>query len=285
MKQKNVVRLILALMVSASLAACGEKKEQGAVAAKVNDGTIAVSSLEFELKQLGDLPEAQKQKATEKVLKAMVDQQLLVQAAKADKLDANTEVQQRLQAAQNQILADAYVDKLSQSIAKPTETEIADYYNNNPALFSERAIYQLQELQIQSTPENVAEIKAKLAAERNLNEFARWLQSKSIPMQVRPVAKPAEQLAEAVLAKLKDLKPGEYFSVEQNAQLTLVILAKADKRPVTMEQARDAIERFIVNRKKRENMETALQSLRTKAKIEYIPPYTAPESNAANPAK
>lgn len=276
MNQYKSTSLAIALVLSLTLSACGQKQGNGPAAVKVNGAALPVAQLDFEVGQLGQLSEAQKKQATEKILKAMVDQQLLVQAANADKLNDDAEVKLRLEAARNQILADAYVAKLAKAIGKPAESEVADYFNKNPALFSERAIYQLQELQIQSTSGNVAEIKAKLDGDRDLNKFAAWLQSQSIPMRVRPFTKPAEQLAEGMLAKLKDLKPGQYIAVEQDQQLTLVILAGVEKRPVTLEQARDAIERFIVNRKKREHVDVALKTLREKAKIEYQSPYQAP---------
>ena len=171
----------LAIAVALTLAGCDKKQQDAvasAVAAKVNGNEITVSQLNFELSKLGNLSPEQTTQATNQMLKTMVDQQLLVQKAVADKIDRDPQVIEAIEASRRQILSQALIKKMTADQAKPTDAELADYYAKNPALFSERRIYRLEEINIKVTPDNIEAVKAQLQQVKNLGDFINWLKDR-----------------------------------------------------------------------------------------------------------
>lgn len=269
----------LALSMTLAVQGCGDKKagedkKATQVAAKVGSDEITVHQLNFELTKLGgNLTPEQSKQAANQVLRGLVDQQLLMQKAVADKLDRDPKVVQTLESARRQILAQAYVDKLTAAAAKPTEAEIKDYYDKHPELFSERRIYRLQELSVQVTPENSAQVGEKLASVRNLNEFVEWLKSNNIPARGAQSVKAAEQLPLEVLPRLHALKDGQALTLSGNNTLNILYLAGSQTQPVSLQQATPMIERYLLNAKKREIAEQELKRLRDATKVEYLGEY------------
>lgn len=268
----------VAMTLAMSLTACGDKKESEAkvaspVAATVNGDEITAQQINFELAKLGNLSPEQAKQAANQVLKSMVDQQLMVQKAIADKLDADPLVMQALEASRRQILAQALIRKMTADQPKPGEAEMADYYTKNPALFAERRIYRLQEINVQVTPDNVDAVKAQLQQTKNLGDFINWLKAQNIPARAGQSTKTAEQLPLEILPRLHAMKDGQAMTFAAPGALNIVVVAGSQTQPLTQEQARPMIERYLENAKKREVAEAELKKLKETAKIEYLGDY------------
>lgn len=279
----------LVLALGLALGGCGDKKEGKAapqVAAKVNSDAITVPQLDHELAKLGKLSPDQTKKAANQVLKSMVDQQLLLQKAIADKLDGDPQVALALEAARRQILVQAYIQKLGAGQAKPGDAEIADYYAKHPELFGERRIYRLQEINVQVTPANAEAVKSQLAQSKNLNDFIQWLKAQNIPARAGQTTKTAEQLPLEILPRLHQMKDGQAMTLAGPHSLNILVVAGSQTQPLTQEQAKPVIVRFIANAKKREAAEAELKKLKEKAKIEYVGEYAGAgkETAPAQPA-
>lgn len=277
---------IITLAITLSLAGCGKKDEAKAtqVAVKVNGDEITVHQINFELSRLGNFDPAQAEQVSAKLLKGLVDQQLFMQQAFEEKLDRDPQVVQALDENRRKILASAYVERLGQNVAKPTDAEIKTFYDQNPALFSERRIYKLEELQIQTTPQNVAEIKSRLAGTKSLDEFGAWLKSQNIPFHAAQDVKTAEQLPLELLPRLHTMKDGQALTLSGNNQLTILFLMASQTQPLTDAQARPMIERNLINTRKRELAEASLRKLRESAKIEYKGKYAEMTNIAETPS-
>ncbi len=284
---------VLTLALSLSLAGCGDKKEGDKAAtqvvAKVNDDEITVHQLNLELSALQGVSPEQAKQAAGQVVKSMVDQQLLVQQALEDKLDRDPQFQQRMEATRRKLLAQAYVEKLTANAAAPTEAEIDAYHAKHPELFAERRIYRLQEISVQVTPANLESVKAQLAQTRSLNDFFQWLKAQNIPARAAQTTKAAEQLPLEILPRLHALKQGQALTLNAPGALNILVVSDSQTQPMSKEQARPVIERFLLNSKKRETAEASLKALREKAQIEYLGEYAnagkqAPAPAAAAPA-
>lgn len=278
----------LAMAMSLTLAGCGDKKDDKdkaatQVAAKVNSDEITVHQLNFELSKMGNLSPEQAKKAANQVLKSMVDQQLLVQKAVEDKVDRDPQVVQTLEAARRQILSQALVQKLTANQTPPSDPEIADYYAKNPPLFAERRIYRLQEINVQVTPANVELVKAQLQQTKNLGDFINWLKAQNIPARAGQSTKSAEQLPLELLPKLHGMKDGQAMTFAAPGALNILVMAGSQSQPLTQEQAKPMIERYLGNAKKREAAEAELKKLKDKAKVEYLGEYTEAGKEVAAP--
>jgi EpsD family peptidyl-prolyl cis-trans isomerase len=274
---------VLTLALALALTGCGDKqtpetKPTAQVAATVNGDEITVHQLNHELSKLGNLNPEQSKLAVGKVLNSMVDQQLLVQKAIADKLDADPQVLQAIEASRRQILAQALIQRMTLGQAKPDDAELAEYYAQHPELFAERRIYRLQEINVQVSPDNIEMVKGQLQETKNLGDFVNWLKARNIPARAAQSTKTAEQLPLELLPRLHQLKDGQAMTFASPNGLNILVVASSETHPLTPEQARPTIERYLDNARKRDAAEAELKRLKATAKIEFLGDYAAAKS-------
>jgi EpsD family peptidyl-prolyl cis-trans isomerase len=260
------------LVAAALLAGCGDKKDKAAsqTAAKVNKDEITVHQINFVLQQQRNLRPEQTEAASKQILERLIDQQLALQKAEETKLDRDPRVVQQLEAARRELVARAYLEKLGEGAVKPGPEEIKKYYDEKPALFSERRIYSLQEINIEAKPEQLPVLREKLAAAKSFNEFVDYLKANDIRFSGNQAVRSAEQLPLASLDSFARMKDGQAVIVPSATGMQVVVLAGSRSQPVSEEQARPAIEQFVLNDRKRKLAEEDVKAMRTAAKIEYV---------------
>lgn len=284
LQNKHRAHLLLAVVAAAALlTACGGDKGDKAsqTAAKVNKEEITVHQINFVLQRQPGLRPEQAEAASRQVLERLIDQELAVQKAQEQKLDRDPRVVQQIEAAKREIIARAYAERVGESVAKPTNDEITQYYNEKPALFKDRRIYSLQELQIEAKPEQFEAIRAKLAAAKNLNEFAEYLKSADIRFAGNQAVRAAEQLPLASLDAISKMKDGDSMVSPNPAGITVLFLVSSRSQPVDEARARPAIEAFLLNQRRGEAVQKDLKALRDSSKIEYVGKFAQPAPAAA----
>lgn len=269
---------------AALLAGCGDKKEKGAsqTAAKVNKDEITVHQINFVLQQQRGLKPEQAEAASKQILERLIDQQLALQKADDQKLDRDPRVVQQLEAARREILARAYIEKVGEAVPKPTPEEIKKYYDEKPALFSQRRIYNLQEIIVEAGPERAAELREQLSAAKNINEFVEYLKSKDYKFAGNQAVRAAEQLPLASLDAFARMKDGQAMLLPNPNGFQVVVVAGTRTQPLTEDQARPIIEQYLLNDRKRKLAEEDIKGLRSAAKIEYVGKFA--EAAASAPA-
>jgi len=275
--------LALSLLASAALlAGCGEKKEKAATqtAAKVNKDEITVHQINFVLQQQRNLRPEQADAASRQILERLVDQQLALQKADDLKIDRDPRVVQQLEAARREILARAYLEKVGEAASKPTPEEIKQYYDEKPALFRERRVYSIQEIAIEAKPEQVNELRDQLAGAKNINDFIEYLKAKEFRFSGNQAVRAAEQLPLNSLDAFARMKDGEAMLVPNPTGVQVVLLAGSRSQPVNEEQARPAIEQYLLNDRKRKLVEDDLKAMRAAAKVEYLGKFAEPAASA-----
>lgn len=266
-----------------ALAACGNKGEPAAsqTAARVNKDEVTVHQINQALQQRNLRPE-QAEAAGRQVLERLIDQQLAVSRGEDLKVDRDPRVLQQLEAARREILARAYFERVGDAAARPTPEEVERYYTDKPALFAQRRVYQIQEIGIEASAERLPELREKLSAAKNINEFAASLQSAGFRFSGGQAMRAAEQLPMASLEVLAKMKDGQVALVPTASGAQAVMLAGSRLMPVTLDQARPAIEQFLLNERKRKLIEEDLKAMRAAARIEYIGKFA--EAAASAPA-
>ena len=281
---------LAAMTATVLLVGCGEKKDKASqTAAKVNKDEITVHQINFVLQQQRNIKPEQADAASKQILERLVDQQLALQKADEQKVDRDPRVVQQLEAARREILARAYLERVGDAAAKPTPDEIKKYYADKPALFSERRIYSIQEIAIEAKPEQVLVLREKLAAAKNVSEFVEYLKANDFRFAGNQAVRAAEQLPLSSLDTFAKMKDGQATMVPANNGVQVIVLAGSRVQPVTEEQARPAIEQFILNDRKRKLVDEDMKALRAAAKIEYIGKFaqaaaSAPAGATAAPA-
>jgi EpsD family peptidyl-prolyl cis-trans isomerase len=279
--------LALAVLASAALlAACGGAKEGGAsqTAARVNKDEVTVHQINFVLQQQRNIRPEQQDAATKQILERLIDQQLAIQKADELKLDRDPRVVQQIEAARREIVARAYVEKVGEAAPKPSPEEVRKYYEDKPALFRDRRIYSIQEIAIEAKPEQVAELREKLSGAKNVPEFVEYLKAAGYKFQGNQAVRAAEQLPLNSLDAFARMKDGQAIVIPSATGVQVVVLAGSRSQPVTEEQARPAIEQFLINDRKRKLVEDDIKALRGAAKIEYMGKFVGGPGSAASGA-
>ena len=275
--------LVLSLVTGAALlAGCGEKKEKTATqtAAKVNKDEITVHQINFVLQQQRNLRPEQADAASRQILERLIEQQLALQKADDLKIDRDPRVVQQMEAARREILARAYLEKVGEAAPKPTPEEIKKYYDEKPALFRERRVYSIQEIAIEAKPEQVDELRDQLSAAKNINEFIEFLKAKDFRFTGNQAVRAAEQLPLNSLDAFARMKDGQAILAPNPTGVQVVLLAGSRSQTVNEEQARPAIEQFLLNERKRKLVEEDIKAMRAAAKVEYLGKLAEPAASA-----
>ncbi|MDQ6627135.1 MAG: EpsD family peptidyl-prolyl cis-trans isomerase [Pseudomonadota bacterium] len=216
----------------------------------------------------------------------------MLQKAADQKFDRDPRVVQQIDAARRDIIAKAYLEKISSGAPKPTPAEVSGYYEAHPALFQARRIYNLQELNIDATPEQVPVVKAALTQAKTFPDFVAFLKDKAFRFVGNEVVRAAEQLPLADVDKFAGMKDGDTMLNTRPGGVQVVRLVQSRPMAVNAAQATPAIEQFLLNDRKRKLMADDLAALRSAAKIEYVgqfavdaakSPYQAPSVPDARP--
>jgi EpsD family peptidyl-prolyl cis-trans isomerase len=257
------------------LAGCGNHSDKPAsqTAARVNKDEITVHQINYVLSQQRALPPDQAASAGRKVLERLIDQELTLQKAEEQKLDRDPRVVQQIDAAKRDIISRAYLEKIGDGAPKPTDAEIKKYYDEHPALFKDRRIYTLQDIDIEAPADQVDRIRQKLETSKNINEFIDYLKASSFRFGVSQAVRAAEQMPLAALPAFAQMKDGQTLFNKTARGALVVVLASSRSQPVDEEHARTAIEKFLLNERKRRVVDDDLKALRAGARIEYVGTY------------
>ncbi|MFM7506549.1 MAG: peptidyl-prolyl cis-trans isomerase, EpsD family, partial [Rubrivivax sp.] len=151
-----------------------------------------------------------------------------------------------------------------------------------PALFSQRRVYQIQEIGIETTPDRLPEIRERLSAAKNVNEFVAYLQSSGLRFSANQAVRAAEQLPLNSLDALSKMQGSQAMVLPTPTGAQVVVLAGSRMQPVNEEQARPAIEQFLLNERRRKLVEDDIKALRGAAKIEYVGKFAEAAKGAAS---
>jgi EpsD family peptidyl-prolyl cis-trans isomerase len=289
MRQKFSIspRLVLTLLaLSVALVACGGDKSKTATqaAARVNDGEITVHQINQVLEQQRGLQADQAEAAGRQALERLIDQELALQKAKDLKLDREPRVVAAIEAAKREIIARAYADKVGDSVGRPSPSEVQAYFNDNPGLFSNRRVYTLLEMNVPLPADRIAAVQARVLASRDTAELSELLKAQGYTLdasQARQVA--AETLPLPLVGQLNPIAEGHSLAIAAPEGLKVIHVRAARPAPVTLEQARGAIEQFLLNDRRRNTIEADIKTLRSAAKIEYLGKFAEPAATAAAP--
>lgn len=255
----------------------------GPTVAKVNGREIHEADVGAVLARLGNIPADKVKEAGKQVLNKLIDEELILQQAKEKKLEADPKVVQALEAARKEVLMRAYLEQTAAAVSKPTDFEIKDFFEKNPALFKERKIYNLRELQVAAKPDLLPKLDAVVSKAKSIEEVAKWLKEQNEPFNATAAAKPAEQLPLELLPRFAAMKDGQLVLVNTGGVLLVEQLLGTRAQPVDEATAKPVIERVLTSQKKNEAVTQEVKAQRAKAKIEYLGDYASAQPAPAAP--
>lgn len=265
--------IVAALAMLAGCSGHDSANEITQAVARVDKDEITEQQVNQILERQRGLKPEQLEAASRRAVGALVDQEILLQKAKELKLDRDPKVVSGLEAARRDLVSRAYLERVAEGAAPPTAEDVRNYYESKPALFSDRRVYSLQELAVEATPEQRAEIEAKLQTLGSPTELEAFLKSRQLRVRGERSTVPAENLPLALLDRLASVKPGRGIVVPADDGLRIILVVLAEPAPVTLEQTRPSIEAFLLNERKRVVVEREMKALREATKVEYLGKY------------
>jgi EpsD family peptidyl-prolyl cis-trans isomerase len=263
-----------ALIVCAALVVgCGksdDKKPATQVAAKVNSEEITVHQVNNVLARNPNIRPEAAARAKREIVERLIDQELARQRAVEKKLDRSPQVVQAIEAARSEILARAYLQQVASAQAKPTPDEVKKYYAEHPELFSQRRLYVLEEIALAPAEGVAAELRAKVAKARSMQEIGEWLKGREIQYVVNRGGRAAEQIPLEMLPRLNKMKDGEIQVVEIADRLNVIRVVATKPAPVDEVTAAPRIQQFLYNKRSNEIVAEEMKRLKGDAKIEYV---------------
>ncbi len=278
---KPLVVTALALM----LIACGNKdgkqeakQDPTQTAAKVGSEEVTIHQINQVLARTNTKGATAQAIANlnREVLEKLIDQQLAVNEATETKLSRAPEVMSQIEAARREILARAYTQKIAAAVPKPTSDEVRAYYVEHPQLFSQRRIFNVQEIVAQPTPEVVAIFKAHAAASKPIEELAATLKAKGIQFGGGSATRAAEQFPLDLLARVHALSDGQSLVSESAKAVTILRIASSQSSPVPEDAALRSIEQYLLNTRGGAAVAADLKDLRVKNKVSYMGEFAKP---------
>ena len=287
MFQQDRVIAILGLCLLGLLSACSRHQaDEGAatsqVAAQVNDKEISIHQVQTMIELQPGLSQQYGERASQKVLDSLVEQELAAQAARAAGLDGTPKVVQAMELAKREVLARAYQDQLAGKATMPDDAAIASYYDAHPELFAERRQYMLQEMLIKVAPAQLQGLKEQVQAMSSVAEVNALVAKSDWSHSVRNSAQWAEALPMDLLGQLAARKPGQSVFVARPDGVVILTVLGTERAPLSLSQARAAIREVLWVTRRKEQVQQGMESLRQQAKVQR---FDAAASAASSPVQ
>ena len=284
----GVGALLLACLVT--LTACGNAGTGGSqVVASVGSDEITETQVNRALERQAGVRPDQVDGASRKAVSNLVEQSIVLQKAHDLKLDRDERVMQNIEAAKRELVVSAYLNRIAEGAAKPTDKDIQAYYDDNPNLFGKRRVYTFQELAIDVQPSQFKDVETQLAQFKSAADIGAYLKERKIPTRGKQTTLSAENIPLALLARVAALVPGQGLIVSNEGGMRVLLLNEFHDAPMTPEQARPVIGTFLVTQGRRQAVQKELASLQTNARVAYFGKYadmaaSAPAGPAASSA-
>ena len=272
MRSTATPRLAMGCLVAGLvLGGCGEGPETAAptqVVARVGEREITAFQLDEELARLGTA-EGAPTGLRSQVLQALVDRELLAQAALDEGLDRDPAVLSALERSRAQTLAQALLERELATGAPPTEADVRRRYAEQPDRYAERRVVRLRQLSFPAE-RLTSELKRDLDAAGSLDAATALLRARSVPTQPAAGLYAPEELPAALARDLASFSPGKIFILQAPGQARLVEFSGAVEQPLSLDEARPAIRQALASEARKRATEAKLQELRSQTRVEVV---------------
>ncbi|WP_083801062.1 EpsD family peptidyl-prolyl cis-trans isomerase [Methylovorus sp. MP688] len=276
------------LVLAIGLTACGksdEKQASGQVIAKVDGKEISLLQLNQAIKNVPNVNSSNVDQVRKQLLDKLIDQQIVLNVALEQKIDRSADVVASIEAAKREIIARAYLTNLVTSRIKPTPQQVKQYFDTHPELFSERKVYNLQDISLPAETEISPALTDKVNSSKSLQDIAEWLKTQNVKFGASSYSKPAEQMPLDALSTLKSMRDGSVSLLTMDGSHHIVRLVAAVSAPMSYEQAKPMIQMYLVNSEGQKLIKSEITRLKEKAKVEYVGAFSKNETPAPKPAE
>ncbi|MES2949386.1 MAG: EpsD family peptidyl-prolyl cis-trans isomerase [Pseudomonadota bacterium] len=258
---------------------CSKKDKAATQTVAIVDGEeISVHQINTVLSKVNGVSPESLPKVKREILEGLVEQQLAINLATSTKLDRSPEVVSAIENAKREIIARAALEHIRNAQPKPSEEEVQTYFAGHPELFSQRRVFNLQEIAIDKATPNLAEVRSKVAASKSIEEVAEWLTQRSIGFKPSAGTRGAEQIPLEILPTLHQFKDGQLGLIEGNEAHFIMRVTASKTMPITEAQAQPRIKVFLANQRGAEAIKREKVAMKAKAKVEYLGEFAGGEA-------
>lgn len=250
-------------------AASGETQ----VVARADGREITLIDLRAEMLRLGlsmSDPEAERT-----ALESILNRTLLASAARAQSLHRKPDAVLRMQAAQEQALADLYLGIAAQP-PEPAPEEIEDFIAANPSLFADRRVY---EFAVMTLPTAKFDEKAHGPLFDDAPNFAALsaaLERAQTEFAVSGAVQPSTAFPKPMREQLARYTVADNIVIQGEAQTQIMKILSARKELLPQSEWRPLARRMLLEEAASDRAASLVRRLKGQAKIAYYRPSAAP---------
>ena len=273
LKQSNEKLIIMALILASLVACTGDQSQvsaPGQVAAVVNGEEISIYQLEEALHQSGLIGDEKGKQAMPQLLNRLIEQSLIIQQAKKDKLERDPGVMMALEVSKRQILTEEWLQRKMKAVKKPGNQEIDEFYSAHPELFEKHKLFQLKELVLDTSVISQKKIDLMIDSTDDVNILEQNLEANKIPFTVNMSTMMAEQLPMDRLSLLSSVPFGRYIKVTGDNSILIQGVLSTKETPIEKAKAAVLIESYLYNQKRKKEADAIIKKLHDSAKIKYL---------------
>jgi len=267
-----MIRKILFVAMSATMAmilySCGKPDIRTTAAASLRGESAPARRPDSVLARNEGVQGEQAGRAAILAREQALDQELLARKALQVELDRDVEVARAIETARRQVLAQAYIERAMNSATQPGPQEIRKFYEENPALFGRRRTYRVLELMVNVPEGQFGELQDAVAQSKDLAGVIHWLDSRKMPFETAALRAAAERIPANTLRRLFEMRDGQIAVFKMPNGASVIRLDQSVEVPLSEKQARPAIARYLLNRKRIELARAEVTKLRERAKTD-----------------
>jgi len=288
-----VPRMAIVGALLAALTACGGGQHDatdkaGQAVATVNGDDVTVHQLNYLLARMPGAAQAADPMAIKRqAADQLVTRQLLLERAKAQKLDRDPVVMLALEEGRQQLLAQAYLERVVAQASAPTDDEVRKYFDEHPLKYAQRKQFLMRQVGTDNTVPR-ADLEAYGKGDVTAESLVKWLQERGAKVRVSIATLASEQVPMQILERLQTLKPGQAIMVGSATESTVSFLVESRAAPLTLDEAREPIRQALLAERRKVLAEQEIKSLRDQAKIVWLGEFAdqppAPAASATEPS-
>lgn len=257
------------------LSGCGGEENSGnskntQVVAKVNNDEITIHQLNQLLSRVRAPKDSSKEDIEKRVLDRLIEQTLVLQAAKKIELNRKPDIVSAMEEAKNKVLIDHYIQRTLKAVTLPSDEQIQKFYEDFPELFADRKIYVFTKLAISADTEHTEQMIKWVKAGNSIDEITSRLDQQQTTYKKMSEANGEGKLANPILHFLSALQAGDIGYLKMTDGLLVVELHKILDQSVELKEAKNTITRQLLTEARKKASKKLIDSLKENANIEYV---------------
>jgi peptidyl-prolyl cis-trans isomerase C len=289
LKAKSLM-LIAVLPAALTLSGCDQAKKlfgggkvDGQVVATVNGEEITALQLRQEMNGFSSRDPKIVKAAQQQALQQIIMRRLIVQKAKADKLNKSVDFNLQVERGEEGLLAQSYERKIASTTAVPTRGDAEKLISDNPLRFAQRHVFVVDQILAPTTKLD----PAKLKAIKTLEEVKQLFDAQSTPYQENVSTLDSLTADSRLVAQIDKLPSGEVFIAPQRGAVIFNRVALVRQLPFRGDPAVAYATNTLRNQRAQDAVRLRMETIRKDAepKIVYNAAYKpAPAPAPAKPA-